>query len=99
MEIAISGKKQGTTKKNENKLSSSLQISKVHLFKRFLDIITSPDFPDKRVVLPDKLTYKNAKGMSERYNKKWGYVKDNFFNAWSDKPDLLTFSIDLTHCN
>lgn len=91
-QVAVNGKRLGVTKKKANTISGRLLISKIELFRCYLDIVkkfnaklclhsTDMDF--------DSLQYSDAKNVSIEYQRAWNDLKQNYFGIWSTKPDEL----------
>lgn len=97
-QVAVNGKRLGVTKKKANTLSGRLFISKIELFRCYLDILKK--FNEKLSLYPndmnfDTLRYCDAKNASIEYQSAWNSVKQKYFGIWSTKPDeLKTFTID-----
>ncbi|KAK9886762.1 hypothetical protein WA026_018414 [Henosepilachna vigintioctopunctata] len=88
VEVAVGGRKQGITKKNQNFPSSRLQVCKLELFKRFLALYGN--FSDKF----SKLTYRQCKEEAVTYQKNWNILKKEL-RVWPKKErNLLEFSLN-----
>lgn len=97
-QVAVGGKRQGVTKKKANTSSGRLSISKIELYRNYLDIMKK--FNDKFGTHPlqtdfDSLRYCDAKNTSIEYQKAWNDLKRNYFGVWTTKSDeLKAFKID-----
>lgn len=97
-EIAIEGIRQGVTKKSRKRKMGRLKISKIELFRCYLDILK---IYNEKLRLFDSTTdftalrYCDAKNSAQEYQKKWNDLKNNYFCSWTTKPkDLNIFVID-----
>lgn len=94
LEIAISGKRQGITKKNWTKKSSSLNISKVMILDRFKYLlrcyttILENRFKYNEEDLKMK-TYKDLKVHCVEYQTAWSIIKNEIIEVWIKKPENL----------
>lgn len=97
-QVAVNGKRQGVTKKSANTPKGRLTISKIELFRCYLDILKR--FNHKLNIHPtdtdfNSLRYCDAKKASHDYHTVWNDLKLNYFHVWSTKPDELnSFKID-----
>lgn len=97
-QVAVNGKRLGVTKKKANTPSGRLAISKVELFRCYLDILKR--FNETLELYPadtdfNSLQYCDAKNASESYQQAWNDLKQNYFQVWTTKMDELnTFKID-----
>lgn len=97
-QVAVSGKRLGVTKKKEKTRSGRLLISKVELFRCYLDILKKSN---QKLCLYanetdfDQLQYGDAKNTSIEYQSVWNHLKEHYFHIWPIKPnDLNKFTID-----
>lgn len=97
LEVSVSGKRQGVTKKQLNTPKAILKISKCGLFLQYLKLLKSFqifNLYSKEDNL-DNLSYNNMKTLeTNEYFKQWQRLKKNYFSFWTDKPEnLLDFSV------
>lgn len=88
-EIAVGGRRQGVTKKKINTAAGRLMISKMEIYRQFLDVAMSEhdnDEPDCRY--NRSMTYKSAKNVAEDYKLAWSALKLNVFKKWTVKKDI-----------
>lgn len=97
-QVAVNGKRQGVTKKKANTQSGRLSISKIELFRCYLDILKR--FNDTLTLYPidtdfKSLRYCDAKNASHEYQTIWTDLKQHYFSVWTVKSEELnTFKID-----
>lgn len=97
-QVAVGGKRQGVTKKKANTPSGRLSISKIELFRSYIDIVKK--FNHKLNIYPSEtdfeaMRYCDAKFGSAEYQNAWNILKKDYFHIWTYKPDHLnTFRID-----
>ncbi|CAO1384296.1 unnamed protein product [Diamesa serratosioi] len=97
VEVGVSGKRQGVTKKAALTRKAHLKISKVELFTKYIEIVN--EFPKLKSHLYsnfiniDDLCYKHIKTLPENdYFQQWIYLKQNYFTSWTTKNEnLLNF--------
>lgn len=97
VEVGVSGKRQGVTKKQLQTRKAYLRISKIELFTEYLSILN--DFPELKshlspsVVNLDDLCYKDVKtSPTNEYFVQWKRLKENFLPYWTAKHEhLLNF--------
>lgn len=97
-QVAVNGKRLGVTKKKANSLSGRLLISKIELFRCYVNILrilnTNLGIFPKDIDL-DNLQYSDAKNASIEYQRAWTDLKETYFRIWSTKPKgLNSFHID-----
>lgn len=86
-EIAVEGRKQGTTKKNK---ANGLLISRKILFKTFLNVCDKHyRVETKTITHPKKINYYQFKHWSTWYQKSWKELKSKAFSDWPEKPSYL----------
>lgn len=97
-QVAVAGKRQGITKKMANKRNARLLITKIELFREYLEILKK--FNHKMDLYPldtnfEDLSYTEAKRKSQEYEKTWSELKGNYFKVWTVKRnELQHFKID-----
>ncbi|XP_063920747.1 tRNA-specific adenosine deaminase 1 [Zophobas morio] len=92
IEVAVDGRRQGVTKK-QLKTTGALKISKLELFKAFVNVIKQFELRLENITNLDKVTYKEIKMYSHNYQKCWSSLKSNF-KIWTVKNnDLMTFCV------
>lgn len=95
LEVAVEGKKQGVTKKNQNTKKGRLKICKIELFRLFLDITEKKRlhlFEDKNL---RDIRYYEAKNKAALYQEMWSMLKNEGFKVWTIKDcALLNFIVD-----
>lgn len=97
IEVGVSGKRQGVTKKQLQTRKAHLKISKIELFTEYLNILS--EFPELKshlnaaLINLDDLCYKNVKTLpSNEYFVQWKRLKENFLPYWTTKNEnLLNF--------
>lgn len=97
MEIGVSGKRQGVTKKQLQTRKAHLRISKIELFTEYLNILR--DFPELKshlyssLINLDDLCYRDVKiSPTNEYFLQWKRLKENFLPTWTTKNEnLLNF--------
>lgn len=92
LEVAVAGKKQGVTKKKINTPAGRLQITKIELFRKFIETVEGNK--DRMKLVPDDvdiraLTYREAKALSTKYQETWTFLKENYFKNWTRKPEFV----------
>lgn len=91
LEVAVNGRKLGATKKQRDKRSGRLLISKIELFRKYLDIDTAVTSFDR------SNSYVVAKKHSQAYLEAWLFLKEKYFLTWTVKTiDLLEFKVSET---
>lgn len=99
-QVAVSGKRQGVTKKLATTPKGRLLITKIELFREYLNLLKRINH--KMNLFPadtnfDGLTYSEAKNKAIDYQTMWNELKKSYFKIWTIKPDeLKIFKID---CN
>lgn len=97
-QVAVNGRRLGVTKKKEKTRSGRLFISKIELFRCYLDIVKNHN--ERLCLYPNEtdfncLLYGDAKSTSVEYQGVWKNLKENYFHIWPIKPtDLNKFTID-----
>lgn len=97
-QVAVAGKRQGVTKKNLKTPRGRMMISKVELFRNYIEIVRKINKILK--IYPadidfDKLQYYDAKKAVTNYQQVWNDLKHDYFKCWTTKPiELLQFTID-----
>ncbi len=96
LEVAVEGRKQGVTKKNQGQPACRLEICKKNLFQKFVNLMKN--FPPKN--LPHHLkehssyindmTYNQAKQLSTDYFQMWERTRAKILPTWTVKPPSLT---------
>lgn len=97
IEVGVSGKRQGVTKKQLQTRKAHLRISKIELFTEYLNILS--EFVDLKAHLYpalinlDDLCYKDVKTLATNdYFVQWKRLKENFLPYWTTKNEnLLNF--------
>ncbi|OWR52777.1 putative adenosine deaminase acting on tRNA [Danaus plexippus plexippus] len=95
-EVAVQGVKLGLTKKRANSLNHCLSICKYSLYRIFLEILEK-NHDLKKIICCEELKdipYNKMKRKAILYQEKWTEIKDNFFKAWTVKPDIWNFCIN-----
>lgn len=88
-EIAVGGKRQGVTKKKIHTASGRLSISKMEIFRQFLDVVVSDDDKTELASTFHRLmTYTEAKSVAEDYKLAWSVIKESVFKKWTDKTNI-----------
>nr|XP_031842238.1 tRNA-specific adenosine deaminase 1 [Nomia melanderi] len=82
-EVAVEGRKQGTTKR---KKGSYLLTTRRALFETFLKICDKYQNPDSNIRHPKKITYLDCKKWSKNYQTLWNTLKMECFHGWTNKP-------------
>lgn len=97
-QVAVNGKRLGVTKKTENTSSGRLNISKIELFRCYMDILHKMNQKFNLYPLHVNLTslyYCDAKDAAIEYQRVWNEMKQNYFPVWTVKPQKSNkFSID-----
>lgn len=97
-QVAVHGKRLGVTKKKEKTRVGRLLISKIELFRCYLNILKI--YNEKLGLYPNetdfnRLQYCDVKTASIEYQRVWNYLKENYFHIWPKKPnDLNNFIVD-----
>lgn len=97
-QVAVNGKRLGVTKKKEQTRNGRLLISKIELFRCYLNILKI--FNEKLCLFPIEtdfahLQYGDVKANATNYQTAWHHLKDKYFRIWPTKPDDFNkFSID-----
>ncbi|XP_049870183.1 tRNA-specific adenosine deaminase 1 [Pectinophora gossypiella] len=97
-EVAVQGRKLGLTKKKAGLRAHSLSVSKYKLYERLLNILLSNTELRLNIlgdVCLENVPYNQMKMKSKKYYEKWMKVKENFFKAWTVKPDIWDFCVKL----
>ncbi|CRL04288.1 CLUMA_CG017386, isoform A [Clunio marinus] len=97
IEVGVSGKRQGVTKKQMQTRKAHLKISKIEIFTEYLNILN--EFPELKshlyssLINLDDLCYKDVKtSTTNDYNLQWRRLKENFLPNWTTKNEnLLNF--------
>lgn len=91
LEVAVAGRKQGTTKK---KKGSNLLVSRQMLLQTFLQICDKYQNYYEEIRHPKKITYYDWKQWSIVYTGKWEQLKLESFRNWPRKSkNLRNFSL------
>lgn len=96
-QVAVAGKRQGATKKKLNR-SGRMMISKIELFRLYLEIVKKISNV-RKLYAPhidlNCLRYCDAKAAAVDYQIIWNDLKQNYFEYWTAKPEeLLQFIVD-----
>lgn len=97
-QVSVRGKRQGPIKKVENTPCARLYISKIELFRTYINILKK--FNDKLCIFEvntdfDNIIYCEAKMNSIIYQQAWDLLKRDYFRIWSNKPtNQNMFQID-----
>lgn len=97
IEVGVSGKRQGVTKKQLQTRKAHLKISKIELFGEYASILS--DFPELKshlyssLINLDDLCYKDVKTLpANDYYSQWKRLKESFLPNWTTKNEnLLNF--------
>lgn len=93
LEVAVDGKKQGTTKKNMHSVKAQLKICKLQIFNAFITKLDECNIRLCSDVENKNLTYIAAKNVCKGYNDNWRNLKDSF-GVWTSKQStLLDFTV------
>ncbi|KZS18938.1 tRNA-specific adenosine deaminase 1 [Daphnia magna] len=102
LEVAVEGRKQGLTKKNQNQSSCYLEICKKNLFKKFLFLLSKFQVDDLPMHLKERhtdiqtMTYNQVKRLCTDYVQMWEKARVNILPTWTTKPTALTeFTVSL----
>lgn len=88
-ETAVGGKRQGVTKKKINTAMGRLFISKMEIYRQFLDAILSDvDNIELAASFSRSMTYIDAKNVANEYQVAWSDIKRNVFGKWTVKKDI-----------
>lgn len=97
-QVAVFGKRQGVTKKLATTPKGRLLITKIELFREYLNLLKKCNHkmnlfpPDTNF---DDLTYSEAKNKTIDYQTIWNELKEFYFKVWTIKAnDLKKFKID-----
>lgn len=97
-QVAVSGKRQGVTKKMATTSKGRLSITKIELFREYLDLLKKINQKMNLFSLNtnfDDLAYLDAKNKAIHYKTIWNELKKSYFKIWTVKSDELnTFKID-----
>lgn len=99
-EVAVAGKRQGITKKKANTRSARLLISKVEIYRtyiEFMEKMSEKSFGDNATTKVDwrQMSYYDAKCLSIEYQEQWNEIRQNMFGVWSEKAkQLKSFLVD-----
>lgn len=96
LEVAVEGRKQGVTKKNQNRSACRLEICKKNLFQKFAILVKS--FEPEKLPLNlkeicanlDKMTYNQAKRLATDYVEMWKQTRVQVLPTWTIKQSALT---------
>lgn len=80
IEVSVSGKRQGITRKKINTSVARLQICKIELFRLYSIVV------NEYLGISRKCTYKDEKENSLDYWQYWTLLRSNVFTDWTDKP-------------
>lgn len=86
LEVIVNGRRQGCTKKNSNKPSNRLMISKIGLFQQFMQIIEQRPLLKTVLKINSNDSYKCVKEKSVEYRSAWLDIEKNIFKNWTTKP-------------
>lgn len=95
-EVAVSGKRQGVTKKLLSTPAGRLKICKVELLRLYQRLILV-DFPEIGVELgiQSDTTYDQVKRAAAQYTEACDLLKTTYFMGWTTKPsDINAFCTD-----
>lgn len=100
LEVAVEGRKQGVTKKTQNRPACRLQICKKNLYKSFASLVKTAGTDNLPPHLThcasklDTLPYREAKQLASEYCKMWETVRAKVMPCWTLKPaNLANFTI------
>jgi len=82
LEVAILGRKQGSTKKHKG---NNLLITRQMLLRTFLQILDKYQDHYNEIRHPKKITYYDWKQWSITYTNKWEQLKLESFRNWPHK--------------
>lgn len=89
LEIAVGGKRQGVTKKKINTSMGRLLISKMEIFRQFLDVVLSDhDNIQSTCSFNRAMSYADAKNAAAEYKSAWNILRENVFKKWTVKKDI-----------
>jgi len=101
LEVAVEGKKQGATKKTQNKPSGRLEVCKKNLLQNFTTLLRKTPIEDLPVHLRewvpklDQLTYSEAKQLAVSYTEIWRRLRVEVMPTWTFKGlDLMQFTAE-----
>lgn len=88
-EIAVGGKRQGVTKKKINTAIGRLWISKMEIYRQFLDIVACDhDNIEWATNFNRSMTYIDAKNIAKDYKSAWSILKASVFKKWAIKTNI-----------
>lgn len=88
-EISVCGKRQGVTKKKIHTAMGRLLISKMEIFRQFLDVVLSDqDDIELASTFNRLLTYTDAKNVAVDYKLAWSVLKESVFKKWIIKTNI-----------
>ncbi|XP_012270512.1 tRNA-specific adenosine deaminase 1 [Orussus abietinus] len=91
LEVAVEGRKHGTTKKKRGR---GLCVSRKELLKTFIKLAEKYPSFSKYPTHPKKLTYFHFKQWNYSYQYMWKELRSNLFPTWPFKSlDLLDFTL------
>lgn len=101
LEVAVEGKKQGATKKTQNKPSGRLEVCKKNLLQTFTTLLQITRIEDLPVHLRnwvpklDHLTYFQAKQLAVSYVEMWRKLRVEVMPTWTSKGiHLMEFTTE-----
>jgi tRNA-specific adenosine deaminase 1 len=95
LEVAVEGRKQGITKKNQNQPTCRLEICKKNLFQKFFSLINCFPIANLPIHLKEQhsniqsMTYNEAKRLCSDYFEMWEQTRAKILPTWTLKPKIL----------
>ena len=97
LEVAVDGRKQGVTKKNQNKPGCRLEICRKSFFQKFTALVNDLFKTDKLTLhlidtqsQLENLTYSQAKKLCAEYLQMWSHLRAQVVPAWTLKDESLS---------
>lgn len=88
-EISVGGKRQGVTKKKINTPMGRLLISKIEIFRQFLDVVINDhENVELAASFNNLMTYTDAKNVASDYRLAWCCLKEGVFKKWTMKTNI-----------
>lgn len=97
-EVSVAGRRQGITKKKLITRTARLLISKIEMFRIYIELME--ELLEKNLIGSSptnlrQMSYQDVKCLSTDYQKQWNEIKHNMFSDWSEKPSQYkAFCID-----
>ncbi|KAG4074630.1 hypothetical protein HA402_004501 [Bradysia odoriphaga] len=89
LEIAVGGKRQGVTKKKLNTSMGRLLISKMEIYRQFLDVVLNVhDDIQSSSAFNRLMSYADAKYVAEEYRLAWSTLREKVFKKWTVKKNI-----------